>query len=434
MPFRNQHTVVLGGGICGLAAAYELMIAGQRVTLIEGSNQLGGLGTYFDWNGNFLDKFYHCQMPSDADLLKLIDDVGVGGRLYWRNTRMGFVVGGKRYAFNSALDLLKFKPLGLFERLRFGVVSLLLRHNGKGKDLDNLSIERWFSGLYGDRIWRKLLKPLFVSKFGPAASGMPALYIWERLGREKNKASRGYMDGGLKGLIDAIEQKLTAGSVVIHKGSVVASLSRENAGVTVKLDNNNAVSADWCISTLPLPTLRRATENTNLKNALTIPELDYQGVVNAMFFLNRPLDNFYWSPVVDSSTEFDGLVEMTELVKTEHYADHTVVYAMKYCDRDSELFKEPKNKIIERWTNQLIRLYPDLPLTRDHIVDARIFRAPFVEPIYPLGYSNKKPEINDGESPVFLATSAQVYPRITAWNSSVGLAKEVVTRLLNRIN
>ena len=65
------------------------------------------------------------------------------------------------------------------------------------------------------------------------------------------------------------------------------------------------------------------------------------------------------------------------------------------------------------------------------LVDVRVFKAPFVEPIYPLGYSDLKPEINDERSPVFLATSAQVYPRITAWNSSVGLAKQAVAQLLS---
>jgi hypothetical protein len=66
-------------------------------------------------------------------------------------------------------------------------------------------------------------------------------------------------------------------------------------------------------------------------------------------------------------------------------------------------------------------------------VDVQIFKAPFVEPAYPLGYSEMKPLIHDGESRLFLATSAQVYPKITAWNSSVRLAKEVSRQLLGHM-
>jgi hypothetical protein len=76
-------------------------------------------------------------MPSNNPLLKLIDEVGLMDRLYWKPTRMGFIIERKRYYFNTVRDLLKFKPLSLLERIRFGVISLMLRYLGKGKDLDN---------------------------------------------------------------------------------------------------------------------------------------------------------------------------------------------------------------------------------------------------------------------------------------------------------
>lgn len=431
---RAEKVAVLGGGIAGLTAAHELAKAGHKVVLIEASEQLGGLGTYFDWNGHAVDKFYHCTMPTDHDLHQLIDEVGMTGELYWKPTRMGFVVKGRRFSFNGALDLLKFSPLNLFERIRFGVVSLFLRRLGQGKDLDNLRIEDWLVGIYGKSIWHKLLRPLFQSKFGPAAGGMPALYIWERLGREKNTAKRGYVKGGLKALIDAIEAKLKLMGVEIHTGASVESIDEiKNYGVEIKLDHGRRLDADWCVSTLPLPLLRSAIKDTWLEDRIRIPEVRYQGVVNAMFFLRRPLDNFYWAPVVDSGTEFDGIVEITELIDTKHFAGHHVAYVMKYCDRDSALFAEPAAEIGERWTGQLLALYPDLGLTEKDVVDVRVFKAPFVEPAYPLGYSVLKPEVNEGGTRVFLATSSQVYPRITAWNSSVGLAKDVVEQLLARI-
>lgn len=431
---RAETVAVLGGGIAGLTAAHELAAAGHKVVLLELANQLGGLGTYFDWNGLDVDKFYHCQMPSDDDLLQLIDDVGMTDQMYWKPTRMGFVVSGKRYSFNGALDLLKFAPLNFFERIRFGVISLLLRKLGEGKDLDNTRIEDWLTSLYGKSIWRKILRPLFQSKFGPAAGDMPALYIWERLGREKNTVSRGYLKGGMKALIDAIEAKLVKLGVDIHTGVAVEKMDEITGyGVEVGLNNGIKIEADWAISTLPLPLLKTAIEDTHLEDKVRIPDVRYQGVVNAMFFLKRPLDNYYWAPVVDSGTEFDGVVEITELIDTEHFGGHHVAYVMKYCDRDSKLFKQPEEEIAQRWTQQLLALYPDLEVTTDDVDDVRVFKAPFVEPAYPLGYSELKPQVNEHNSRLYLATSSQVYPRITAWNSSVWMSKQVVRQLLTRI-
>ncbi len=429
---KPQRVIVLGGGICGLATAHQLAREGKEVVIIEGSKQLGGLGTYFDWNGQFVDKFYHCVMPSDEHLLQLIDDVEMTEKLYWRATRMGFVVKGKRYSFNGALDLLKFSPLSLIDRIRFGAMSLLLRRLGEGKDLDNVRMEDWLSGIYGKRIWNQLLKPLFVSKFGPVAGNMPALYIWERLGREKNKASRGYVDGGLHALIGAIENQLRALKVEIRTRAIVESVEETPEGCRVRLNTDEIVEGDWCVSTLPLPMLRQAVAGTSLESQVRIPDVNYQGVVNAMFFLKRPLDNFYWAPVVDSNTQFDGVVEMTELVKTEHYGGHHVAYVMKYCDRDSDLFREPVEQIAARWKAQLLSVYSDR-ITADDVADVRVFKAPFVEPAYPLNYNAVKPKMNEAGSRLFLATSAQVYPRITSWNSSVGLANEVAKAVSQRI-
>jgi protoporphyrinogen oxidase len=432
MQCPEKSVVVLGAGISGLTAAHELAVHGYRVTLVEQSHQLGGLGTYFDWRGHSIDQFYHCQMPSDAELIQLIGDVGLAEQMYWKPTRMGFVVQGRRYAFNGPMDLLRFKPLSLLERFRFGVVSLLLRRLGQGRDLDRLRIEDWLVSLYGRPIWKKLLQPLFTSKFGPAAGDMPALYIWERLGREKNTVSRGYVRGGLKAFLDAMETKLTKLGVEIHLGAAVQSIQDRGSTIAVKLGDGKEIVTGWAISTLPLPILKKAISGTVLASKIQLPEVRYQGVVNGIFFLKRPLDNFYWAPVMGSGTEFDGVVEMTELVDPSHYGGHHVAYVMKYCDRESRLFQEPEQEIAARWKSQLLSLYPDLRLTEEDVVDVRVFKAPYVEPAYPLGYSALKPAIHDGSSRLFLATSSQVYPRITAWNSSVRLAKQVVRELIQR--
>ncbi len=424
----KNKIVVIGAGIAGLAASHKLAKDGYNVTLLESNSQLGGLGTFFKHNDQWIDKFYHCQMPSDDPLLKLIDDVDLTNQLYWKPTRMGFIVDGKRYSFNTAIDLLKFRPITFFERLRFGVISLLLRYLGKGKDLDNLPIEKWFKDLYGANIWNKILKQLFLSKFGDHSGNLPALYIWQRLGREKNVATRGYLNGGLKTLIDSIEKKIKEYGGEIKVNSPVKKLIKTETGVEVVLENET-IDADWVISTIPIPQFVNTMIETNISKSFNDPKLTYQGVVNALFFLNRPLDNFYWIPVVNSNTEFDGIVEMTELVKKEQYGNKNMVYVMKYCHRDSDLFLENEKTIAERWKKQLISLYPDINFTEDDISDIKIFKAPFVEPIYPLGYSKIKPQMKVPDTNIILATSAQVYPNITSWNASTGLANKAIEYL-----
>ncbi len=425
----NKKVIIIGGGIAGLTAAYQLANKGYKVTLLESSSQLGGLGTYFKYGDKWIDKFYHCQMPSDNPLLKLIEDIGLKDKMYWKPTRMGFIVDGKRYAFNSPIDLLKFKPISFINRLRFGIVSIAIRYLGKGKDLDNLPIEKWFKKLYGKTIWDKILKQLFLSKFGDHAGNLPSLYIWQRLGREKNKALRGYIDGGVKTIIDALETKIKELGGEIKTNTKVDRIEKTDNGINIITNNNSNIQSKWVISTIPIPTFVKAIKGTNLENSFSDPQLTYQGVVNALFILKKPLDNYYWIPVVNSNTEFDGIVEMTELIKKEQYGNNYAVYVMKYCNRNSELFIEENSQIAKRWKKQLISLYPDLNISDNDIIDIKIFKAPFVEPIYPLGYSKIKPNMKIKNANILLATSAQVYPNITSWNASCGLANNVVEQL-----
>ncbi|MDQ3404677.1 MAG: NAD(P)/FAD-dependent oxidoreductase [Actinomycetota bacterium] len=427
----STHVAVIGGGICGLATAHRLGRAGVRVTVVEGSDQLGGLGTFFPLDDRWVERFYHCVMPSDDHLLAALDDIGLRESLTWRPTRMGMVVDGRRYPFNTPLDLLRFTPLSLPNRVRLGIASVLLRRLGKGKDLDNTRTEDWLRGLYGDTVWESLLAPMFGSKFGPSCAEVPALYLWQRMGRESNVATRGYPDGGYKSIIDGLRSSIESHGGEVRTSTPVLGLRDTGDGMAITLPDNETLTADRVVSTIPLPLLRHIADD-DLGARLPTTNLSHQGVVNVLFFLRRPLTGHYWSPVLRSGTEFDGVIEMSTL--SGLYGGKHLAYAMHYTDRESALYREDEATIARRWTDQLLRLYADLPLTADDIADVKIFKAPFVEPIYPLGYLGKRPPIEVAGTPLSLATTAHVYPDVTSWNSSVGLAERVVSMVLSTLD
>jgi hypothetical protein len=102
---------------------------------------------------------------------------------------------------------------------------------------------------------------------------------------------------------------------------------------------------------------------------------------------------------------------------------------MRYTDRESALFREDGDSIAARWTGQLRALYSGLPLTDEDIDEVHVFKAPFVEPVYPLGYLARRPPVELPGIPVLLATTAHVYPDVTSWNSSVRLADHVAATI-----
>jgi protoporphyrinogen oxidase len=187
---------------------------------------------------------------------------------------------------------------------------------------------------------------------------------------------------------------------------------------------------DLVISTIPITVLKKIA--STVQGVSELRPLKYQGVVNLLVFLNRPLDNYYWTPVLQSSTEFDGVVESSALVKTDQYLGNHAAYLMKYTAQDSELFLSDDETIKNSWLDQFLEIYGSRGITRSNVEACFLFKAPFVEPLYPLGYDKMKPEIQPGRSGLFLATTAQVYPNITSWNSSIRLAEECVETVLRK--
>jgi protoporphyrinogen oxidase len=425
----SSKIIVVGGGISGLAAAHQLVEWDFEVILLEGIDQLGGLGASFQYEGLWIDKFYHCIMSTDDHLLNLIRKVGLADELYWKKTGMGFIVSGVHYPFNTPADLLRFRAVSLYDRIRMGLMSALLRQLGKGKDLDNITTETFLTKYFGGEIWKRVLSPLFKSKFGDHAGDLPALYLWQRLGRERNVAKRGYLRCGLKGLIDAIQTSIQDRGGTVRLNTPLKAIRNSENQMELILQNGEKLYADWVISTVPMPIFKLLTKGSSLEGKYKNSGSAVQGVVNAIFFLSRPLDGYYWIPVVDTNTTFDGIVEMSALINPVQFAGRYVVYLVKYCDRNSEFFLKDDEHIIRKWTHELLDLYQHLPLRKQEILDVKIFKAPFVEPVYPLGYMAKKPDFEVDDSHLILATTAQVYPNTTCLNSSVCLAQQAVNYL-----
>jgi protoporphyrinogen oxidase len=200
---------VLGGGIAGLASAHYLQARGLQPTLFEASPRLGGLGATFEHDGVTLDRFYHVILDSDAELCALISAMGLTDRLAWRETGMGFYLGGALYPFNTSGDLLRFRALSPAARLRTGAGALYItRLKRHGLDLDEVTAATWLRRLFGPRVMASIWEPLLRAKFGDAADRVPAYWVWNLLNREKNGTQeiKGYLRGGHVALADSMDE------------------------------------------------------------------------------------------------------------------------------------------------------------------------------------------------------------------------------------
>ncbi len=422
------HAAVIGGGISGLASAVRIAGLGHRVTLYEGEPGLGGLGTTFPWRDVHLEKFYHCILPSDRALLRHVRELGLEPELLWRRTRMGFMYRRRVFPLNTAWDLLRFSPLTLPERVRMGLLGLRARARGKDPALDQVTAADWLRDMAGERAFDVLWKPLLSAKIGDPYESLPALWVSSRMAREKNTGpeTKGCLAGGYRSLIGAFEQRLANTGATVRLGTRVDAIEREGDRMAVVLAGGARVTHDYVVATSPLVAFQKLTRSLGIDPAIATLQLDYQGVVSAVFLMREPLSPYYWMPFVDSTTTAQGVIEMSNLVPLERAHGLHVTYLVNYAHRSSPLFAIDDDELLRRYRVDLAALFP---LAARSVVEAYVFRAPFVEPIWTLDYANRKPATSVIPGRLYLASTAQVYPNVNSWNSCCEVVDGMMPRL-----
>lgn len=427
-----RSAAVIGGGISGLASAIRLARLGVRVTLFEGESFLGGLGTTFPFRDGHLERFYHCLLPNDDALLAHVRELGLESQLLWRETRMGFMYQKKTYSLNTPMDLLTFGPLSIVERLRMGLMGIRARTHGLNPELDKVTAEQWIRGMVGNRAFDILWKPLLSAKIGDHYPALPALWLSSRMNREKSTKAemKGCLTGGYRALIEAFEKALRERGTTFRFGTRVESIARDGERMAVTTDAGAREAFDFVVSTSPMTHFQKMTAGLGLDTKIADLRLDYQGVISGVFLTEKPLTHYYWMPWVDSGVTSQGAIEMSNLVPLERAHGLHVNYLVNYTHRNGPLFQKSDDEMLALYRKDLQTLYPAAAAT---IRDQFLFRAPFVEPIWTTGYSQVRPPTTVIPGRLYLACTAQVYPRVNSWNSCCEVVEDMMRELTPRI-
>jgi oxygen-dependent protoporphyrinogen oxidase len=77
----SESIVVVGAGVAGLAAAYQLKQAGHDVLILEARNYAGGRMFTVDWEGFKVDGGAKFVTTSDKSMLSIVHEIGLGDQL-----------------------------------------------------------------------------------------------------------------------------------------------------------------------------------------------------------------------------------------------------------------------------------------------------------------------------------------------------------------
>ncbi len=133
-----KRVAIVGAGVGGLAAAYDLARAGCQVTVLESEDQVGGLASGFthphwDWS---VERYYHHWFASDKHILGLIDELGWGERVIFSRPVTVVYHDEQFYPLDSPVAVLRFPGIPFLDRLRVGAVVAYLRYIASWEPLE----------------------------------------------------------------------------------------------------------------------------------------------------------------------------------------------------------------------------------------------------------------------------------------------------------
>lgn len=427
----STRVAVLGAGISGLATAYYLQRHGITPVVFESSNEIGGLGSVFRHDGVAIERFYHVMLNSDRYLMRLLRDLHLHESVRWTKTGMGFHIDGKLYPFNTPMDLLKFGALSMMDRVRTGAGALALSRMNDAEGLDQVPVDQFLRQRFGDSAFEKIWLPLLRAKFGDLYSQVPAYWFWSRMRREKSGGPevKGYIEGGYRRIANAVEGAIESRGGVVRRNAAVESVINDARGALIRA-NGVEERFDAVVSTLPLPQLRKIAQGS-LQPEVPCPDLAYQGVVNVVMVSKEPLQPYYWNAVVNPRFPFQGIVETTRVIPARWTKGKHITYLMNYCQPGSEAYERPDDVYRYQAINGLKRLYSTF--NEDAVEATYVFRAPYVEPVWPVNYLQNRPPSQIPYTNVFLCTTAHAYPQVNAWNTSIGLAKDTAKKVASHV-
>jgi len=157
MPAHVPPFVVLGGGPCGLAAAWHLVSHGEPVVVLEAEPLVGGLCATHEKDGYRFDLGGHRFVSSDEKLTAWLERL-LGDDLLTATRKSVVLHDGRTFKYPlEALDLLE--NLGLRENLRALVGYARARVSQRLSPTRDVSFEDWVTARFG--------RPLYDTFFGP---------------------------------------------------------------------------------------------------------------------------------------------------------------------------------------------------------------------------------------------------------------------------
>jgi protoporphyrinogen oxidase len=427
---RPLRIAIVGGGVAGLGCAYFLSGRGHAIEVFEQAPFLGGLAGSFDFDGMEVEKYYHFVCRDDTDLVRILDELGIGDELEWQTGRMSFFYRGKLYPFGTPLDLLRFTPLSFLGRLRLGLNVAWSRSARSWQRYESVTAHDWLVARLGRRAYEVVWEPLLKIKFGRYSEDISASWAWHRIHRVARSRAHvlarerlGFLKRGTSILVNALLERLRREGVGLHPSASVESIAVERNAVTGITAGGRFLPCDVLISTVPLPILAQLLPSAAGEQIPELSNIEYLAVVCLVLKLRRPITDAFWINVNDPRVPFNGFIEYTNLNARPDAGEPHIVYVPFYLPPGHARYTQPDADLYQECLAGLRIVHPELK--EDWVLGYRVFRDRYAQAICTVNFAQRIPPIRSAVRGLLMTDSTQLYPSDRTISGMIGQARRV---------
>ncbi len=431
-----MKVAIIGAGVTGLSAAWDLIRAGHQVVIYEAGDKVGGLASGFrddgwDWE---LEKFYHHWFTTDSEILKLAEELGVRDKVVFKRAKTSYLIDGKLWRSEISPSAL-FLPLAPIAKIRFGLAGAFLKLTPSWRALERVTAHEWLLQYMGAPGYEKFFRPLLIGKFGVDYDKVNMAWMWARIKTRSLKL--GNFEGGFQAFMNCLADAVTKRGVEIKLNTPVQKIEFKTGSPLLTVGDEQLVYDRVLSTTSPALLLKLAPQLQETNYGDQVKELYSIGGLCVVVSLQEQLltDGTYWLNLPAASAEskknaypFLALVEHTNLFDRAHYGGDHLVYMGDYVPPGHEYFRLSEDELAERFIAVLPKFNP--AFTRDWVKKVWVFRAPYAQPVPFRRHSEAIPALETPLPGVFWASMSQVYPWDRGTNFAVELGRRTAAKMM----
>lgn len=410
----KKKILILGGGPCGLSAAWELCRYGHDVTVIEKESKVGGLCITNEYKGYRFDLGGHRFISHNKELVENVCDL-MDDQLLTSNRKSVILLKGKTFDYPlSAKDI--FRKMDLWTNLKVFasyLIAAVSRIIFRKKDI---SFEDWivnrfgrtlynlFFGPYTEKLWGISPKLISTDWASQRISLLNLKDVIFRLLKLKRGTPRTYAKGyfypkkGIGQMFDIMGEDITRrGGRIILDATVSRILVNHNSVERVcytQYGTTKTLDCDAVISTIPLPDLVKAFPGfltTDLIGHTTPLRFRAVRFLNILVDLPDISDNT-WMYVSEGKYITTRIQEPKRRSPFSAPEGKTSVMLEIPCNENDEIWNCPKESLLKRCLADLKELGIDI---KDKVLDSFTTSVTHGYPVYSLDYAMHRQKLFD---------------------------------------